>query len=282
VVFQSSVKSLDAFALGPASEAYSEVISRNNVYTLLDQSNAQIRYQGIAPFANSNREVTCWERENVLQLDVDSQPMCRIDPSEDHIHILNDAGFDQPLNLEVVTGPALILLLAQKAIYCLHASAVSSNGGVVVFIAESGVGKSTLSTHQGVDWQQIADDILPVKMSQNPRCLGQFPQLKLSGAVTPGQLAEPVELDLIMHLSAAEVSRVSFKRLSRKDALLQIVRHTVAARLYDNVLLKTHSRFAKRLSGRVPVVELRYPRDLERLADLRRSIIDYLVHRKFD
>ena len=69
---------------------------------------------------------------------------------------------------------------------------------------------------------------------------------------------------------------ISFSVLPRVQAMLQIVRHTVAAKLFDTDTLREHARFAKKVSTLVPVVEVSYPRDLDKLDYLRQSIIDYL------
>jgi hypothetical protein len=60
------------------------------------------------------------------------------------------------------------------------------------------------------------------------------------------------------------------------QAMLQVVRHTVAAKLFDATTLREHARFAKKVSSLVPVIEVSYPRDLDKLDQLRHSIIDYL------
>lgn len=276
LVFQTPVAALSAFAQGEASSSFTEVLARSSEVALLNQDNATLVYQGRAPFENEIQDVACWRQNGHLQLDVSGNPVCSVDAGEDHIHLLNDRSFDDQLNLEVLTGPALILLLAKKGIYCLHAGAVATPLGNIALIAESGTGKSTLSQNADQSWQQIADDILPLHFNERIEILPEFPQLKLESARVASAFTDSLSLDLIVRLVDDPAEQISMKRLPRTDALLQIVRHTVAAKLFDNDQMREHARFAKRLSGEVAVVEMHFPRDLQRLPELRDTITGYL------
>lgn len=281
VVFQTRVEALRAYEIGPASEPPTQSLSKQQDQKLLSASNAELHYQAEVPFADELQHTICWHRNSQMQLDVAGQPVCRIDLLDDRVHLLKEGAFDQTLNLEVITGPALIMLLAQRGIYCLHAGAVRTVNGNVALVAESGVGKSTLSAHAGEHWQQFSDDILPVHSGDELKALNGFPQLKIDGLMTPYQtklkINAQLPVDLIIRLRADErAQEISFKRMSRTDALLQVVRHTVAARLYLKPTLKEHAGFARKLSSQVPIVELTYPRNLDQLPELQQAIIDYL------
>ena len=276
LIFQQPVKSLAAFSEGPASYSYGEVLARSIDVQILDESNAALEYAGKGQFQNRQQDVACWKQEELRQIDVGNTPVCQINMREGHVHVLNDRPFDDQLNLEVVTGPAMILLMSVDQVYCLHAGAVATPYGNIAFIAESGTGKSTISRHSDDQWCQIADDIVPLQLGAPPMLLPDFPQLKLKNANVVQPQRENVPLNLILRLNNNPVDQPHFRKLPRTEAMLQIVRHTVAAKLFDRAQLKKHARFAKKLSGQVAVVELNYPRQLDKLSALRRSAIDYL------
>ena len=54
-------------------------------------------------------------------------------------------GVEQRLIRLFLLGPALALLLHQRRFLVLHASAVMIDGAAVAFVAEKGMGKSTLA-----------------------------------------------------------------------------------------------------------------------------------------
>ena len=177
----------------------------------------------------------------------------------------------------------LVLLLTLNDTYCMHAGAVDTIVGRIGIIAESGAGKSTLSQHVGDDWRQVSDDIMPLQISDSGSAIevfADFPQLKLSDnkAVCGGKGndGDRKKLDYFLRINPVPSNDISFSVLPRVQAMLQIVRHTVAAKLFDTDTLHQHARFAKKVSTLVPVIEVSYPRNLDKLDYLRQSIIDYL------
>lgn len=184
------------------------------------------------------------------------------------------------LAAEAALGPALVLALALGGTFCLHASAVAlppradekgEEGGVVAFLGESGAGKSTLARlldGARPDWVRAADDVLPVVWSaEGPRVFPRFPQLKVPSGAQPGARV-PESLPLTaLYLLAPPPSRategprvpVGSRRLSRREAVVALVRNTVAARLFDGELLDEHLELCAMLAARLGVAELSYP-----------------------
>lgn len=249
------------------------------------------RYSGGAYFDSKFREVQYWRSQQHGQLDIDGVPACQINFSEPHIHVLNTDPLGVGLNLELITGPALVLLLSLGGTYCMHAGAVDTVAGRIGIIAESGAGKSTLSQHVDDGWRQVSDDIMPLQISNSGsqiEVFTDFPQLKLSdnkvqhsdsnGGSHSENDGDTVrkKLDYLLRINPVPGESISFSRLPRVQAMLQVVRHTVAAKLFDATTLREHARFAKKVSTLVPVIEVSYPRDLDKLDQLRHSIIDYL------
>ena len=272
-LFQEPVEALNAYLMDGNAEV--EMPSFPEL-SLFNQENAQCVYQGRAPFEHRIQDVCFWRNGRFSQIDVAGTPVCQIDSEDQVVYLLNDQPLDAQLNLEVLTGPACILLMAQQQTFCLHASAVATSAGNILFIAESGSGKSTLSQHHGEFWNQLSDDISPLQLDSRVELLTRFPQLKLANASVANRVADVLPVDLIIRIGNRTSQQIEFARLNATQAFLQIVRHTVAAKLFSGEQLKTHSAFAQSVASQVPLVELNYPRDLRQLPALRQSIVDYL------
>jgi hypothetical protein len=79
-------------------------------------------------------------------------------------------------------GSAIGALLHQRGMLTLHASAIETERGAVLFVGHSGNGKSTTAAalHKR-GYRILADDICPLALDENgqPQALPGFPQLKL-------------------------------------------------------------------------------------------------------
>lgn len=284
VVFETKVDALEAHYVGPASERFSELLRHFSEPPILTAANSTLSYFGDAPFAGQMHQVRYWRHKHRAQFDIDHIPFCQIDFNENHIHLLNDHGFDDAINLEVVTGPAMVLLLAEVGVFCLHAGCVATSAGNIAIIAESGAGKSTLSAHVDASWTQITDDILPVQYpyekSSDPLLLPNYPQLKLPKATVSVRPKAVMKLDSIVRVNPEPGSELVIKEIGRRDAMLQIIRHTVGTKLFEKTVMERHAKFARELSQRVPVLEFTYPRVKEELSSLRKKIVDEFTRRQ--
>lgn len=241
----------------------------------LDREQASLIYRGRAPFADQIREVSCMKHGSLVYLLFGQELVCRINPERCHIHVFSDTAFDDPLNLELVTGPALILLMAYNGQFCVHASAAQFADVNIAFMAESGVGKSTLSKSTSGRWRQLADDIVPLSLGTKAVLLDAFPQLKLPHNVGGIEMGQTYPLTALLRLDPIDSEEIVIERLAEKHALLQLVRHTVGVKLFDQAILRQHMEFASRVSKQVSVFELRYPRKLNELDRVRDSIMEY-------
>ncbi len=81
-----------------------------------------------------------------------------------------------------LVGTVMALLLYQRGLLVLHASAVSIGGGVVAFVGETGLGKSSLAAAlHGFGCPLVADDLTPVEIGPaGPLVHPGFPQVKLT------------------------------------------------------------------------------------------------------
>lgn len=190
-----------------------------------------------------------------------------------------ESGAD-PATVEVFRlGPVLVLSLALQGRFCLHASAIGVDGRAVAFLGASGAGKSTLAALlDGLRLApRLADDILPVGSAA--KVFPRFPQLKLSPAQHPSMhLPESLPLAAVYLLDspAERGPEVTSEPLQKRDALIALVSHTVATRLFGPDLLARHLDLFGELAETVPVRRLRYPRRFSVAAEVHRVVVSDL------
>jgi hypothetical protein len=206
-----------------------------------------------------------------------------------------------------ILGPAFALLLYQRGLFVLHASAVESGGGAVVFTGGSGWGKSTLAAALHTRGCGIvADDVTAIAVDS--KCLTVFPgfpQLKLwpetlvslgeapeslprlhplwekrARRVTRGFSHKVLPLRRIYLLANGPVSTI--EPLPRQEAFVVLVRHWYGSRFGDRLLqahgaAALHLRQCAALANRVPVHRLRRPEPVRALLDLASLVEDDLA-----
>ena len=171
-------------------------------------------------------------------------------------------------------GPPLMLALARRGVWCLHASAIAYQHRVAVFLGISGAGKSTLAAYLGAQpgVRQLGDDILPVALENGAlQVLPHFPQLKLPPDRQPG-LNFPESLPLSALYLLDEQPAISFEPHSPASAAMTLASHSVAARLFDRDLLSAHFDFCTQAGSGVPVRRLSYPRIYAQLPAVWRAL----------
>jgi hypothetical protein len=230
---------------------------------------------------DANRHFVCHSGPAGYQLFVDAIGEFTMAPPHRPLGWSRTKGSDIDIFQEALLGPALILYLALCDTWCLHASAVVRDGRAVAFIGDSGRGKSTLAAFlarpAGSDWQRIADDILPITagpagLTASPH----FPQLKLPPKARPScDLPAQIPLAAVYLLEpvAAEdhdESAVRIEPLSRYQATIALIGHTVAARLFDKTLLTRHTDFCA--DAAVPAYRLTYPHRYDLLPQIASMI----------
>lgn len=198
--------------------------------------------------------------------------------------------------------------LAARGRTILHASSVQlDTGGVVVFVGESGHGKSTLAASFARHGATLlSDDCLQVFHS-NGRLMarGLFPGLRLKAADStrtppgfhvprddrqlrkqqwleagpdghgPARMGPVAALFALNDPSHQPATDIGVEKASGPQAFMDCIRHQF--RLDPSDEATTVSDFHKAtavLSNPVPVFNLRYPRIQERLAAVRQAIID--------
>jgi len=195
----------------------------------------------------------------------------------------------------LLLGPALAVLLHQRGLLVLHASAVSFGASVAAFVGEKGEGKSTLAAALHARGHPlVADDLVAVELDDSSvvRVRAGFPQLKLGPDVLV-QLGEDAETFPRLHPDydkrARPVSRMASDRslslarvyvlesgeshliepLAPQQTFVELVRHSYLAELLPRTdESESHFNQIVALASRVPVRRLRRRRDLATLPEV--------------
>lgn len=174
---------------------------------------------------------------------------------------------------EVLLGPPLSLALAGHEVWCLHASAVARHGRAVLFLGDSGRGKSTLARHCGEQEgiRRVGDDILPCALTQGEAvALPWFPQPKLGPTA---QFTDPAGrglplAKLIFLAPDSAVGSPSLEGVSPIQAIKLLTQQSVSLSLFGPALRRRHLQFVSGVAARTPAYLLHYAHDYGRLDDL--------------
>ncbi len=203
-------------------------------------------------------------------------------------------------------GVVLGTLLHQRGFFTLHASAVSVKDAAIAFVGLKGAGKSTMAAALHARGHNIiTDDVLALDLINSTkgeiRAIPGFPHIKLwpdasetlgnDSSTLPtihprvdkrglrpehGFQNTPVPLKRIYTLSRGE--NLESKQLSLKEAFLEILTHSYAARfLGDDGAGPDHFKQCTKLVQHIPVHRLRRPENLDQLYDSARFIEDEIA-----
>ncbi len=205
-------------------------------------------------------------------------------------------------------GQALSFALVKQRLEPLHATVVTVDDRAVAFVGSSGSGKSTLAAcFLEAGHRLVTDDLLvldeeadrlvaypgPPRLKLFPEIAGRFfPQIddgvamnadteKLILGLDPRMKeTAPVALAVVYSLTSPDDSgateSVNVEELSRREAFFELVKGTFNRHLVSAERLARQFDAATRLSDRLPVARLSYPRSLDRLAEARESIYAHL------
>jgi hypothetical protein len=189
--------------------------------------------------------------------------------------MLEGADFDPDRFEEQALGSPILLLLAARAIWALHASAVFVRGRLFVFLGESGRGKSTLAALSYPEWERAADDLLPFELVEG-RLVAHldYPQLKLD---PPRRRQAPAPVAALIDLAGpGSAAEPQLSPLSPAETARLLLSQTVPARCYGPDLLAAHLETCVSAASIVPAYRLDLPRDLSRLEEAGRCIEEIL------
>ncbi|MDQ3917412.1 MAG: hypothetical protein M3348_02970, partial [Acidobacteriota bacterium] len=289
----ATVFSYVAYGLGINSEiALPELEAgggSRDVIVRLDSTVAPPEIEGPVRFAFEDAETVCIRSRMAGEFRVRRGREVVISPT---------AEADENLLRLFVLGPALALLLYQRGLLVLHASAAALAGGAVAFLGYSGRGKSTTAAALHARGHRlVADDVVAVENGTDgpPNVWPGFPQLKLWPEVVGSLGVEPESLRRLHHSFDKRARRVSegfspeplpLKRLyvlaeadsygaellAPQDAVIELVRHSYGVRLLSTRPGGEHFSRCADLAKRMPVYRLHRPRKLDELATLAEFI----------
>lgn len=195
-----------------------------------------------------------------------------------------------------ILGPALSLLLHQRGLLVLHASAVAVRDSAIAFLGMKGSGKSTMAAAMHLNGHGIvADDAVAVDFDSTGSSIvvPAFPQLKLWPDSAAALGVAPEELSLLHPQFEKRARRVArgfqqsplplrriyvlaedidqkIEILPSQEAFVELVRHSHAARFVSMLeatrTAASHFRQCVKLTNCVPVCRLKRPRSLSALA----------------
>lgn len=218
--------------------------------------------------AGAKRVVECRQGDHGYRLRIDGIGVFVLTADGASIAVDRTPGCSDDIVFQALVGPALILAMALRGRFALHASSVVRDGEALVFMGPSGSGKSTLARKlaglPGGGWSRISDDILPMRLSGGAtlRCRADYPQLGLDVENRPpsGGAAEwPVCRCFVLAPPGVGDRNVGTLPLGHSEAALALVRHSVACRLFAKDLLEKHLHFCSRVSEQVAIARLGYP-----------------------
>ena len=221
-------------------------------------------YDEVVPIVNAWRRVRCWDGP-MMHIVIDGVGQYQLHKQTQAIEQIACNLEEDAQKAEALLGLPFMLALALRNVFCLHASAVLHQNQALLFLGESGRGKSTLARllcHAYPNqFALLADDIVPLCCGPQVKIATDFPQLKLGADAQPF-VGHPSELPVraVCILGEATPS-VSIRHLNGVDSLLALVRHTVASRAFTSILMQTHFSYFANLS--LPTFELSYPRHAE-------------------
>ncbi len=196
---------------------------------------------------------------------------------------------------QALLGVVLAVLLYQRGLYILHASAAAISNIAIAFLGDSGAGKSSAlaaSVDQG--FIGITDDLTAIHINtDNASLYSGVPKMKLSSAAvahlqlapsTPAAeesafafpTASPSKAYDLRNLYILEYGPVwAIEPVSQQQAIIELLRFSGLKSVLP-VRDRHHFKQAAQLANRVNLYRLRRPRDLNQLSQLSELLKDHV------
>ncbi|PKN92383.1 MAG: hypothetical protein CVU44_14690 [Chloroflexi bacterium HGW-Chloroflexi-6] len=260
---------IDARAVGEATLFVSQSFPENESLQIISCANGWV--------GGAQRGVEIYAASQGMLLKIEGGGEFFVSPHGETIGKLGSKDELSQIDREIILGPVLVLALALRGVWSLHASAVMTRDKVTAFLGESGLGKSTLAAYfsQNSGWRRVADDILPTKMNGlKVMALPHFPQLKLSMESQPWiGLPELLPLSFACLLEPAEPDQnPELHRLSSTQAVQALLSHAAGTRLFTPELLAKHLEFSVLAAQHIPTYRLIYPHRRDALPLVREML----------
>lgn len=198
-------------------------------------------------------------------------------------------GADEGLLRLYILGTCLGVILMQRRVLPLHGSAIEINGKAYAFVAESGVGKSTLAAaFISRGYKLISDDVIAISFSDvnlPPLVTPSYPQQKLwqeslaefgmtsneytsifgretkySVPVDSQFYNKVLQLDGIFELTKEEIESPVVQKLNKLESLQTLYQHTYRNFIIPRLgLMDWHFETSAKILNHIEVFQLRRP-----------------------
>lgn len=196
---------------------------------------------------------------------------------------------------QALLGVVLAVLLYQRGLYILHASAVTIHNIAIAFLGDSGAGKSSaLAASVSQGFIGITDDLTAIHINtDNASLYSGVPRMKLSAAAaaqlelapsTPTaeesafafSTASPSEAYDLQNLYILEYgSDWSIEPVPQQQAIIELLRFS-GLKSVLSVRDRHHFKQAAQLAKRVNLYRLQRPRDLNQLSQSSELLKDHI------
>ncbi len=197
----------------------------------------------------------------VLEFSFDHEGITKV-ARFDGTQLVIDGGLQDPL-FERGVGPVLALLTLPNVV-CLHAAAILVNGRAILFLGESGTGKSSsayaLAKEPGMAF--ACDDVAVIDTTHNTLLLGPRRAWLREGGV------EKTRVDFEDDVSSAPIAAIvrmrreaefSWYPLPKHQAVIEILLSSFRLTHVDDVLKERVNRDLIKLARTIPVYHFGFP-----------------------
>lgn len=231
--------------------------------------------------------------------DTDTEPFhCWIDWSERIAHFRADGLVDIDTFEHVAVDLVLPRLLSSEGSFVLHGGLIGFGDTFAAFIAPSGFGKSTIvASLSRLSANLISDDAVIVdSVGGGYEAMGLYPSLRLfqdsigsvlSNVTETSPVAEYTAKRRVPFTSGPSKGRlgavfrlrepadaIRVQRLREADACMALIANAFAFDPHDVKAGAGRLAVAAEIARIVPVFDLHYPRDYNRLPDVRRAVLN--------
>ena len=235
----------------------------------------KVIFNGESWLAGKTRKISCLTSSDGYVVDIPDTACFQVNSDGSCIRLLMDTArmpsAQSETQLEqLLLGPPLMLALALNNQFALHASAVMIDQKAVLFVGDSGFGKSTIAKWLSEDAKinRLTDDISVIIDQHGDYLLESgFPQLKLEENQQNPHLP-PTQITAVVLLHREQECTPQLSKLQTIESVAVLVNHSVASQLFDKQLAESHLSFMATLSSKVPIYRLDYPSGKENINKL--------------
>lgn len=213
-------------------------------------------------------------------------------------------GVSQPTLEHLYLNQVLPLAIGNQGCMVFHGSAVTMDGGAIVFLGSSGRGKSTLAAAFATrDCAFLTDDAVVLEESSSRYTVqpshasirlwddSRESLLDIDAALAPAvdytskarllagpglvHCSKPRNLLTAYVLGDGSANNITFRHLSKAEMLIEWIRHSFLLDIEDRALVQQHFDRVAALADRVTCFSLDYPRRYDALNKVLAALADH-------